>query len=99
MKITDLRYGDLLDFHHKNYHPSNAKTFTYGNLPLVDTLKQLNEQFSGYGKRARKDKLLMPIDLKRHRCQVTGSNRYYASTGEADKSLNDVDLWSATGHI
>lgn len=65
MKITDLRYGDLLDFHHKNYHPSNAKTFTYGNLPLVDTLKQLNEQFSGYGKRARKDKLLMPIDLKK----------------------------------
>ncbi|CAD6613907.1 BAH_G0012430.mRNA.1.CDS.1 [Saccharomyces cerevisiae] len=65
MKITDLKYGDLLDFHHKNYHPSNAKTFTYGNLPLVDTLKQLNEQFSGYGKRARKDKLLMPIDLKK----------------------------------
>ncbi|CAI4362379.1 BAL_1a_G0012490.mRNA.1.CDS.1 [Saccharomyces cerevisiae] len=65
MKITDLRYGDLLDFHHKNYHPSNAKTFTYGNLPLVDTLKQLNEHFSGYGKRARKDKLLMPIDLKK----------------------------------
>ncbi|AJV02326.1 Cym1p [Saccharomyces cerevisiae YJM1592] len=65
MKITDLRYGDLLDFHHKNYHPSNAKTFTYGNLPLVDTLKQLNEQFSGYGKRARKDKLLTPIDLKK----------------------------------
>ncbi|EJS42143.1 cym1p [Saccharomyces arboricola H-6] len=63
VKITDLKYNDLLDFHYKNYHPSNAKTFTYGNLPLVDTLKYLNQQFAGYGKRARTNKLLMPINL------------------------------------
>ncbi|CAI4038286.1 hypothetical protein SMKI_04G6270 [Saccharomyces mikatae IFO 1815] len=66
MKITDLKYSDLLDFHHSNYHPSNAKTFTYGNLPLVDTLKHLNEQFSGYGKRRSKDKLLLPIVLDKN---------------------------------
>lgn len=65
MKITNLKYNDLLDFHHRNYHPSNAKTFTYGNLPLVDTLKYLNQQFAGYGKRARKNKLLLPIELNK----------------------------------
>lgn len=63
-KITDLAYEDLVNFQNKNYHPSNSKTFTYGNLPLEGTLKKLNEEFVQFGKRHKHDKKLFPIDLK-----------------------------------
>ncbi|SCW02805.1 LAFE_0F14664g1_1 [Lachancea fermentati] len=62
-KITDLQYSDLVSFHNRNYHPSNAKTFTYGNFPLEETLQRLNAEFVGFGKRAKSQKLLKPIDL------------------------------------
>ncbi|CCE62880.1 hypothetical protein TPHA_0D02430 [Tetrapisispora phaffii CBS 4417] len=63
-KITNLRYEDLVEFHEKNYHPSNSKTFTYGNFPLIDSLKYLNSELKGYGKRSNKTPALLPIDIK-----------------------------------
>lgn len=61
--ITDLHYNELVDFHQTNYHPSNAKTFTYGDLPLEDTLKTLSKEFAGYGKRKSSKKALFPIEM------------------------------------
>ncbi|KAK6459647.1 peptidase M16C associated-domain-containing protein [Scheffersomyces xylosifermentans] len=52
-KIPDLQYEDLVEFHNKNYHPSNARTFTYGTLPLVNHLQRMNEYFKGFGTRSR----------------------------------------------
>ena len=40
-KMTDLTYSGLKAFHAKNYHPSNAKLFTYGNMPLADHLEEI----------------------------------------------------------
>ncbi|QLG72798.1 hypothetical protein HG535_0D05070 [Zygotorulaspora mrakii] len=62
-KITDLYYHELVDFHKTNYHPSNAKTFTYGNFPLDSTLKSLNNAFAGYGKRIKNQTVLLPVEL------------------------------------
>lgn len=62
-KITDLKYEDLIDFHAKNYHPSNSRTFTYGNFALEDTLKFLDDSFSGYGKRSKNDNILLPVNI------------------------------------
>lgn len=62
-KMTSLSYEDLIDFHSKNYHPSNAKTFTYGSFPLTDTLNQLDKEFVGFGKRAIKNIVKEPIPL------------------------------------
>ncbi|KAL3232137.1 Presequence protease, mitochondrial [Nakaseomyces bracarensis] len=62
-EITNLHYQDLLDFHAKNYHPSNSRTFTYGSLPLEDTLAKLNEEFKLYGKRVRDNSLPQPIKI------------------------------------
>ncbi|CCD26340.1 pitrilysin family metalloprotease NDAI_0H01660 [Naumovozyma dairenensis CBS 421] len=66
-KITDLKYEDLLEFHHKNYHPSNSRTYTYGNLPLNDTLKSLHERFIGYGKRVQSANVATPQPLSNNR--------------------------------
>lgn len=60
-KITDLQYEDLIDFHAKNYHPSNARTFTYGNFPLIQHLEKLNSFYGGFGKRMAKLDVKKPI--------------------------------------
>ncbi|KAI5949512.1 CYM1 [Candida theae] len=51
-KMTNLTYEELLDFHKRNYHPSNAKTFTYGNLPLEGHLRRLDDYFKDFTKRS-----------------------------------------------
>ncbi|EGW31736.1 mitochondrial presequence protease [Spathaspora passalidarum NRRL Y-27907] len=59
--ITDLNYEDLIEFHSKNYHPSNARSFTYGNLPLEGHLRKLNDFYTRFGKRSKSLDIKQPI--------------------------------------
>ncbi|ANZ76516.1 BA75_03400T0 [Komagataella pastoris] len=61
--ITDLKYSDLVEFHGKNYHPSNAKVYTYGNFPLTDHLARIDAAFTGFGRRGQKSDVKVPINL------------------------------------
>lgn len=60
-QITNLDHNDLVDFHSACYHPSNSRTFTYGNIPLEDHLKKLDEAFIPFGKRLSKNVLKQPV--------------------------------------
>ena len=42
-KIIDLTHSDLVAFHQKHYHPSNATFFTFGNVPLEEVHNHLEE--------------------------------------------------------
>jgi Zn-dependent M16 (insulinase) family peptidase len=42
--IPSLTHDQLVTFHRKHYHPSNAYFYTYGNLPLKDHLGRIGEQ-------------------------------------------------------
>lgn len=42
--IPDLTWDQLKDFHATHYHPSNARFFTYGDLPLEQHLQQIQEE-------------------------------------------------------
>ncbi|XP_063159491.1 presequence protease, mitochondrial isoform X1 [Candoia aspera] len=44
LKIPDLSWEQLKQFHGIHYHPSNARFFTYGNFPLEQHLKQIHEE-------------------------------------------------------
>ncbi|KAK4448198.1 mitochondrial presequence protease [Podospora aff. communis PSN243] len=62
-KITDLTYKQLKQFHADHYHPSNAKVFTYGDMPLSDHLKEIDAQLGAF-ERIRGDLAIhRPIDL------------------------------------
>ncbi|KAK9479896.1 peptidase M16C associated-domain-containing protein [Lipomyces japonicus] len=63
-KITDLTYEQLRNFHAVNYHPSNAKVFTYGNFSLEEHLKHLNERFSAFAPIHNNKDVKYPIELK-----------------------------------
>ena len=41
--IPELSWEELRAFHKSYYHPSNSWFFTYGNLPLEEHLKQIDE--------------------------------------------------------
>jgi presequence protease len=43
-EIPSLSYEQLLEFHRRHYHPSNAFFYTYGNLPLTDHLTVITEK-------------------------------------------------------
>ncbi|XP_065809667.1 presequence protease, mitochondrial-like [Labrus bergylta] len=44
LAIPDLTWEQLKQFHATHYQPSNARFFTYGDLPLEQHLKQIEEE-------------------------------------------------------
>ena len=62
-KITDLTYQQLKTFHAEHYHPSNAKLFTYGDMPLADHLKEIDAQLGAFEKIRGDVAIHRPIDL------------------------------------
>lgn len=46
--IPKLTWEGLRAFHKKHYHPSNAWFYTYGDLPLENHLRQINEALRGF---------------------------------------------------
>jgi hypothetical protein len=46
--IPDLTHGDLVAFHGRHYHPSNAFFYTYGNLDPRPHLEKINRVIEGF---------------------------------------------------
>lgn len=42
--IPELTHRQLVEFHRRHYHPSNAYFYTYGNLPLEDHLTFIEDK-------------------------------------------------------
>ena len=62
-KMTDLTYRGLKEFHAKNYHPSNAKLFTYGDMPLADHLIEVGRQLDEFEKAHADSAIKLPVKL------------------------------------
>jgi Zn-dependent M16 (insulinase) family peptidase len=43
--IPDLSYEEFCTFHKEHYHPSNSTFFVYGDAPLADELRYLQDNF------------------------------------------------------
>ncbi|XP_076671860.1 presequence protease, mitochondrial [Andrena cerasifolii] len=43
--IPKLKHKDLVNFHRTYYHPSNSRFYSYGNFPLENHLKFVNDQY------------------------------------------------------
>ena len=62
-KMTDLTYEDLKNFHMRNYHPSNARIFTYGDMPLDDHLVEIGQRLEIFEKIQADKAIKEPIKL------------------------------------
>ncbi|XHG00776.1 Mitochondrial presequence protease [Aspergillus wentii] len=69
--ITDLTHKELVDFSKRNYHPSNAKILTYGDMPLSTHLKQIGSVLDGFEKGEADTEVKMPLDLSQGPLNVT----------------------------
>ena len=49
--IPSLTHADLVAFHQRHYHPSNAFFYTYGNLPLKEHLQFINTKILSHFER------------------------------------------------
>lgn len=83
-KMTDLTYQQLKDFHSKNYHPSNSKIFTYGDMPLVDHLQEMDRQLDRFERKNADTSIKTPMSLDK-------GPLYYTVKGPADP-LVDKDM-------
>ena len=70
-EMTSLSYANLKKFHADHYHPSNAKIFTYGDMPLESHTQHLNEQLRHFNKQHVDRSIKIPRDLKNGPLSVT----------------------------
>lgn len=92
-KMTDLNYQNLKDFHTKHYHPSNAKLFTYGDMPLADHLAVLGHQLDQHEKMQVDKAIKTPISL-------SNGPLYFTTKGPADPLVNkDMQFKTSTSWI
>ncbi|RCI11757.1 hypothetical protein L249_7673 [Ophiocordyceps polyrhachis-furcata BCC 54312] len=63
-KMTDLTYEQLTKFHAEHYHPSNAKIYTYGDIPLVAHLQELNARLVAFDRITPDGKIHEPLQLE-----------------------------------
>ncbi|BDD61362.1 Mitochondrial presequence protease [Monascus purpureus] len=69
--ITDLTHKQLVEFSKRNYHPSNAKIVTYGDMPLGDHLKQIGDVLDGFDMGKADKEVKLPLDLSHGPVNVT----------------------------
>lgn len=70
-KMTNLTYAQLCNFQKEHYNPSNARIFTYGNIPFQDHLQQLGPALARFDRRKIASDVKAPIDLSNSPQKVT----------------------------
>ncbi|EGC45569.1 metallopeptidase [Histoplasma capsulatum var. duboisii H88] len=92
--ITDLTHRQLVEFSKKNYHPSNAKIFTYGDMPLADHLKQVGRVLDGFERSTPDREVKRPLSLQDGPLSVTIPGPIDPFTSE-DKQFKTSVSWPA----
>ncbi|KAF7863928.1 hypothetical protein EAF04_006893 [Stromatinia cepivora] len=91
-KMTDLTYEQLKNFHVEHYHPSNAKVFTYGDMPLADHLAEVNAQFNAFERIQGDMEIRRPIDLSSGPQSITVPGPYDPLV-DADMQFKTSTSW------
>lgn len=88
--IPNLTHKNLVDFHRKYYHPSNARFYSYGNFSLEEHLKFVNDGYLSDSERIDADATRVPPEArwtsprKRH---ITCRRDPLAADGERQSSI------------
>lgn len=62
--IPNLKHSDLLNFHATYYHPSNARFYSYGNFPLEEHLKFINDRYLFLSDKIDTSKSIVPSEKR-----------------------------------
>tara|TARA_B100000287_G_C20672612_1_gene793945 strand:- start:2320 stop:5160 length:2841 start_codon:yes stop_codon:yes gene_type:complete len=89
-KIIDLTHSDLVAFHQKHYHPSNATFFTFGNVSIDEVHNHLEENVFKKFSPASKQLTIKPA--KKFLRPVQASGTYQPLPGD-EKNHHVVISW------
>jgi len=78
--IPELTWEQLRKFHAVHYHPSNAYFYTYGDRPLEETLKAVEENALSRFERIERDTTIPKV--KRFAKPIEATEPYPATPGE-----------------
>ena len=70
-KMTNLTYEQLVAYSRRNYHPSNAKLFSYGDLDLNEQLQFVDGVLQRFEKGSADRSIKMPRDLSQGPLEFT----------------------------
>ncbi len=94
VSIPELTYDDFVRFHRAYYHPANAWIFTYGDVPLADTLAILDSEYLGKFDRIDIDTAIGP--LERWARPENAVFPYPIDADESPENKTDIALmWAA----
>ena len=88
--IPNLTWEHLRSFHARYYHPSNARFYTYGNLPLETTLDAVERHAIGRFQRIEVDSSIPDVNRKAKPISVV--EPYPAVAGEDDSKKAEALL-------
>ena len=88
--IPNLTWEHLRSFHARYYHPSNARFYTYGNLPLETTLAAVERHAIGRFQRIEVDSSIPDVNRKAKPISVV--EPYPAVAGEDDSKKAEALL-------
>lgn len=63
-QITNLKYEELVEFQKTRYHPSNAMSFSYGDMPVEKVLAPLYDVVSSMGQQPLDSGVRKPVSLR-----------------------------------
>ena len=72
-KIIDLTHADLVAFHQKHYHPSNATFFTFGNVAIDEVHNHLEENVFQKFTPASEQLIIKPAKIFTSPVQASGT--------------------------
>ncbi|EKO36290.1 peptidase M16C associated [SAR86 cluster bacterium SAR86E] len=81
-KIIDLTHSDLVNFHQRHYHPSNATFFTFGNVAIDEVHSHLEENVFQKFVPAKEQLTIKPA--KRFSQPVLASGTYQPIPGDEE---------------
>jgi Zn-dependent M16 (insulinase) family peptidase len=81
-KIIDLTHSDLVNFHQRHYHPSNATFFTFGNVAIDEVHSHLEENVFQKFVPAKEQLTIKPA--KRFSQPVRASGTYQPIPGDEE---------------
>ncbi|PIE70690.1 MAG: peptidase M16 [Deltaproteobacteria bacterium] len=96
-EIPSLTHADLVAFHKRHYHPSNAFFFTYGNQPVIPLLTRIDREYlAAYARLDPKTR----VDMQPRWHQPRTCTYKYPVSPEADlEKKSQIALAWLTGDI
>ena len=93
--ITDLTYDTFLNFHRKYYHPSNSYLYLYGDFPVEEMLRHIDEAYLSEYEREEIDSA---IALQAAPAEpLLSYDSYPVADGESEDSKTCISLNYVTG--